>query len=145
MQPINICCLNIHRTQPTANNSTTNDMFFFFVSDSKSVYSKNYLSSITMPLGQGRKNILRHYICRQNHSNLSQNRCNPLIYNDKLPRRKGKRLHVLEADIMTTTKKKHRLDVSSLKDAFLQDVFQMAAFAFDSVIKHYHINGWQLF
>ena len=32
-----------------ANNSTTNNVVFFFVSDLKIVYDKNYKSSITMP------------------------------------------------------------------------------------------------
>ena len=33
----------------TANNSTNNNVVFFFVSDLKIVYDNNYQSSITMP------------------------------------------------------------------------------------------------
>ena len=49
-----------------------------------------------------------------------------------------KYLHVLEADIITI--KIIWFDVSSSKDGFLQDVFQMTAIARVSVINHYHIN-----
>ena len=41
MQPINIGCLDIHGTYGTANNSTNYNVFFF-VSDLKIVYYKNY-------------------------------------------------------------------------------------------------------
>ena len=44
-----------------------------------------------------------------------------------------------------TNKKKHCYDVSSSKDAFLQDVFQTIAIAFFPVINHVHINGFHLF
>ena len=37
-----IGCLNIHETHVTANNSTNNNIVFFFVSDLKIVYYKNY-------------------------------------------------------------------------------------------------------
>ena len=53
-------------------------------------------------------------------------------------------LHVLEADIIPI-KKKHRVEVSCSKDAFLQNVFQMTAIVLVSVINHYHINGLHLF
>ena len=42
MQPINIGCLNIHGIRVTANNSTTNNVVFFFVSDLKKVSYNNY-------------------------------------------------------------------------------------------------------
>ena len=35
-------CLNIHGTYVTANNSTNNNVVFFFVSDLKIVYYNNY-------------------------------------------------------------------------------------------------------
>ena len=58
---------------------------------------------------------------------------------------KKKRLHVLEADIITI-ENKHWFDVSSSKDAFfLQDVFQMTTIMLVSVIKHYHIYGLRVF
>ena len=44
-----IGCLNIHGAHVTANNSTNNNVVFFFVSDLKIVYSNNYKSSIIMP------------------------------------------------------------------------------------------------
>ena len=53
-------------------------------------------------------------------------------------------LHVLEADIIMI-KKIHWFDVSSSKDVFLYDVFQMISIALVSVINHYHINGLHLF
>ena len=39
-------CLNIHGTHVTANNSTTNNVVFFFVLDLITVYYNNYLFSI---------------------------------------------------------------------------------------------------
>ena len=42
IQPNNIGCLNIHETQMTTNNSTNNDIVFFFVSDLRIVYYDNY-------------------------------------------------------------------------------------------------------
>ena len=42
------------------------------------------------------------------------------------------------------TKQKHWFDISSRKDAFLEDGFQMTAIALVSVINHYHINGLHL-
>ena len=54
--------------------------------------------------------------------------------------KKFKRLHVMLADIITILKK-HWFDISSSKDAFLQDMSKMAAIALVSVINHYHING----
>ena len=50
-----------------------------------------------------------------------------------------KRLHILEADIITI--KKILFDVSNSKGAFLQDVYQMTASALVSVIHFNHING----
>ena len=35
--------------------------------------------------------------------------------------------------------------MSSWKDVFLQDMFQMTTTALVSVINHYHINGFHLF
>ena len=57
-----------------------------------------------------------------------------------------KRLHVLEADIITI-KRKENIDLSSLAQRmyFLQDMFQMTAIVFVSVVNHYHINGLHLF
>ena len=37
-----IGCLNIHGTHVIANNSTNNDVVFFFVSDLEIVYYNNY-------------------------------------------------------------------------------------------------------
>ena len=54
-----------------------------------------------------------------------------------------KKLHVLEADIITIKKK--WFDVSSSKDAFLLDEFQMTAIALVTVINHYHINELHVF
>ena len=49
-----------------------------------------------------------------------------------------KRLHVLEADMIRFKKKQqHWFDVSSSKDTFLQDVFEMTAIALLSVIMSY--------
>ena len=39
---LNIGCLSIHGTHVTANNSTNNNVVFFFVSDLKTVYYNNY-------------------------------------------------------------------------------------------------------
>ena len=50
------------------------------------------------------------------------------------------RLQVLEADIITI-KKNNNLVIRAQKMHFFQDVFQMTAIAFVSVIDHYHING----
>ena len=54
-----------------------------------------------------------------------------------------KRLHVLEADIITIKK----IDLLSLAQMmhFLLDVFQMTAIVLVSVINHYHLNGLHLF
>ena len=43
----NAGCLNMHRTHVTANNSTTNNVFFS-ATDLKMVYCNNYESLITM-------------------------------------------------------------------------------------------------
>ena len=53
-----------------------------------------------------------------------------------------KRLHVLEADIITIFKK---FDISSAKEEFLKDAFQMTAISLVSLINHYYINGLHLF
>ena len=45
----------------TANNSTNDNIVFFFVSDLKIVYNNNYQSLITMPWTGG-ENILRHFL-----------------------------------------------------------------------------------
>ena len=67
-------CINIHGTHVTTDNSTNNNMFFF-VSDLKIVYYKNYQSLITMPRTRDGKNNLHHYLfgykiiqnlCKQN-------------------------------------------------------------------------------
>ena len=55
-----------------------------------------------------------------------------------------KRLHVLEADIITI-KKYINLICLTQRVHFLQDMFEMATIAFVSVINHYHINGLHLF
>ena len=55
-----------------------------------------------------------------------------------------KRLHILEADVITIFKK-YLFDVSSSEDAFLLDVFQLTAIALFSVRNHYHINRLHLF
>ena len=49
---IYIWCLNIHGTNVSANNSTNNNVVFFF-SDLKIVYYNSYQSSITMPWKKG--------------------------------------------------------------------------------------------
>ena len=41
--------------------------------------------------------------------------------------------------------RKHRFDVSSSKDHFLQDVYQINSIELVSGISHYHINGLHLF
>ena len=65
-----------------------------------------------------------------------------IYYWDKITK---KRLHTLEADIITI-KKKHWFHDSSSKDAFvLNDVFQVTVVALVSVINHYHIHGLFLF
>ena len=51
--------------------------------------------------------------------------------------------HVLKAGMITI--KKHWIDLSSLKHAFLQDVFKMTVIAGVLVINHYHMNGLHLF
>ena len=51
-------------------------------------------------------------------------------------------LYVPDAVMIT---KNHWLNVSSSKDAFLPDVFQMTAITLVSVINHFHINGLRLF
>ena len=43
------------------------------------------------------------------------------------------------------TNKKHWFDVSSSKDAFLQDVLQITAIVLVLVKNHYHIYGLNLF
>ena len=45
----NVRRLKIYGTHVTADNSTNNNVVFFFVSDLKIVYNNNYKSSITMP------------------------------------------------------------------------------------------------
>ena len=55
-----------------------------------------------------------------------------------------KRLQIMNAEMIRILKKS-RFDVSSSKDTFLQDVFQMTAIALVSVINHYHINGLHIF
>ena len=55
-----------------------------------------------------------------------------------------KRLQVLEADLITI-RKNIDFDVSSSKDAFIQNVFQMIVITLFSVINHYHINVLYLF
>ena len=63
-----------------------------------------------------------------------------IYYRDK---KLKKRLHVLEADIITIK----NIDLMSLAQRmyFLQNVFPMIAIALVSVIDHYHINGLHLF
>ena len=62
--------------------------------------------------------------------------------NDLLLRQENpKRLHALEADIITI--KKHWFDASTI--IFSQDVFQMTAIASVSVINYYQIKGLHLF
>ena len=63
-----------------------------------------------------------------------------IYYRDK-KKKTMKRLHVLEADIITIRKK---IDLMSQAQRmhFLHDVFQMNAIALVSVINHYYINGW---
>ena len=60
-----------------------------------------------------------------------------MIMIDYWDKKLKKGLHVLEADIITI-KKKYWFDVSSSKDAFLQDMFQMTTIALVSVVNHYH-------
>ena len=61
-----------------------------------------------MPWTREEKYFASLLIWRQDHSKLSQNRCNPLIDNDLLLRQETqKRLHVLEADIITIKKQQH--------------------------------------
>ena len=60
-----------------------------------------------------------------------------IYYSDK---KLKKGLHVLGAE-----KKNIDFNVSSSKDTFLQDVFQMTVIALVTVINHYHINGLHLF
>ena len=55
-----------------------------------------------------------------------------------------KRLHVLEADIITIKKNSNLMSLAQMMH-FLQDVFKMNVIALTSVINHYHINGWHLF
>ena len=56
-----------------------------------------------------------------------------------------KRLHVLEADIITI--KKNNFDLMSLAQRmyFLQNMFQMTGIVLVTEISHYHINGLHLF
>ena len=63
--------LNILGTNVTANNSTTNNVFFF-VSDLKIVYYNNYQFSNTMSWTIEEKYFASLLIWRQNHSKLSQ-------------------------------------------------------------------------
>ena len=58
--------------------------------------------------------------------------------------KKQKRLHVLEADIMTI---KENIDLKSLTQRihFLWNMFQMTTIGIVSVINRYHINGLHLF
>ena len=74
----NIRCLNIHGTHMTVDNFRNNNVEFFF-SDLKIVNCNNYYSSITIPWTRKEKYFASLLIWRQNHSKLSQNRCNPLI------------------------------------------------------------------
>ena len=64
-----------------------------------------------------------------------------IYYQDKKP---PKRLHVLEADIITI---KENIDLLSLAQRmhFLLDVFQMTAIMIVAVINHYFIYGLHLF
>ena len=57
----NIGCLNMHETHLTANNSTNNNVVFFFVSDLKQNI-KTTINPRSQCLEQERKNILRHYL-----------------------------------------------------------------------------------
>ena len=57
--------------------------------------------------------------------------------------KKLKKMHVKEDDIITI--KKNLFVVSSSKNTFLQDVFQMTAIVLVSVLNDYHINGLHLF
>ena len=71
-----IGCLNIHGNHVTANESTSNNAVFFFVSDLKIIYYNNNQFSITMPWTREEKYFASLLISRQNHSKLSRSRCN---------------------------------------------------------------------
>ena len=55
-------CLNIHGTHGTANNSTTNNIEFFFVSDLKIVYYNKLSILDHNALDKKSKNILCHQL-----------------------------------------------------------------------------------
>ena len=54
----------------TANNSTNNNVMFFFLSDLKIVYDNNYKSLITVPWTREETYLASLLIRRQNHSKL---------------------------------------------------------------------------
>ena len=121
-------------------------LWVFFVSDLKIVYNNNYQFSITMTWTREENYFASQLLWRQNHSELSQNRCSPIfmimIYNwDK---KLKKWLPILKADIITIKK---NIDLMSLAQRmhFLQEVFQMTAIALISMINHYHTDGFYLF
>ena len=95
-------------------------------------------------LEQERKNISRYSFGDKIIQNCLKIDATHYYNNDYWDKKFRKRLLVLEADIITI-KTKHWFDVSSSKDAFLQNMFQKTAFAFISVINHYHINGLHQF
>ena len=115
-----IGCLNIHGIHVTANNSTNNKTVFFCASDSKIVYKNNTKTSITMPCTREEKLlcVTTYLIWRQNHSKLSQNRCNPLIGLWFITETRNSKKTACPGSWYNTNKKKHWFGVSSSKMHF---------------------------
>ena len=73
-------CLNIHGTHVTANNSTNNNAVLFLFQIWKQ-YTIMTINPWSPCLGQERKKyFVSLFIWRQNHTKVSQNRFNPLIW-----------------------------------------------------------------
>ena len=74
-----IGCLNIHGTHVNANNSTNNNVVFFFVSYLKKSILYQLLILDQTAVNKREKYFASLLIWRQNYSKLSQNGYNPLI------------------------------------------------------------------
>ena len=129
-----IGCLNISGTLVNANNPTTNNVVFFFVSDSKIVYSSNYYIW-SQCLGQERKNILRHDLFGDKIIRSSLKKYATHKYdNDVLLRQETQKKIAFPGSWYNSNLKKYQFDVSCSKMHFLPD--QKTTIALVSVINH---------
>ena len=87
-----------------------------------------------------RRNILRHYLFRDKIiQNCLKIDATQLYDNDLLLRQETQKKKKIAYNISF---KKHWFDVSSWKNTFLQDVFQVSAIVLISEINCYHIDGY---